>query len=73
MIDEWGYPNIGICICNCPSAGHDLIMLDFRKCGKQGEPEVIHVDQASDYKITFLASDFETFVKGLVNEEVYDT
>lgn len=73
MIDEWGYPNIGICICDCPSAGHDLIMLDYRKCGKQGEPEVIHVDQESDYEITFLAKNFETFIKGLVNEEVYDT
>lgn len=73
MIDEWGYPDIGICICDCPSAGHDIIMLDYRNCGKQAEPEVIHVDQESDYEITFLAKDFETFIKGLVNEEVYDT
>uniref|UniRef100_UPI00404A0DB6 SMI1/KNR4 family protein n=1 Tax=Flavobacterium sp. TaxID=239 RepID=UPI00404A0DB6 len=73
MIDEWGYPDIGICICNCPSAGHDLIMLDYRNCGKQGEPEVVHVDQESDYEITFLAKDFETFIRGLVNEDIYDT
>lgn len=73
MIDEWAYPDIGICICDCPSAGHDLIMLDYRNCGEQGEPEVIHVDQESDYKITFLAKDFETFIQGLLNEEVFDT
>ncbi|MHC4176130.1 MAG: SMI1/KNR4 family protein, partial [Planctomycetota bacterium] len=73
MQDEWGYPGIGICICNCPSAGHDMIMLDYRKYGRQGEPEVVHVDQESDFKITFLAKDFEAFVGGLVNESVYDT
>lgn len=72
MIDEWGYPDIGVCICDCPSAGHDMIMLDYRKCGKDGEPEVIHVDQEFGYHITFLAKDFETFIKGLVHEDVYN-
>jgi hypothetical protein len=73
MQEEWGYPDFGICICDCPSAGHDMIMLDYRKCGKQGEPEVIHVDQESEYKVTFLAKDFESFILGLVNKSVYDT
>jgi len=73
MIDEWGYPKTGIFICDCPSAGHDMIMLDYSKCGNEGEPEVVHIDQECDYKKTFLAKDFETFIRGLVNEEVYDT
>jgi hypothetical protein len=73
MQEEWGYPEIGICICNCPSAGHDIVMLDYRKCTNEGEPRVIHVDQESDYKITILAQDFETFIRGLVNESVFDT
>jgi hypothetical protein len=73
MIDEWGYPNIGVCICDCPSAGHDMIMLDYTNSGKHGEPEVVHVDQECNYKKTFLAKDFETFIRGLVNWEVYDT
>ncbi|MGG4441671.1 SMI1/KNR4 family protein [Brevibacillus fortis] len=73
MIEEWGYPDIGIVICDCPSAGHDVVMLDYRACGKDGEPEVIHVDQESDYEITFLAENFEAFIRGLVSEEEYDT
>jgi hypothetical protein len=73
MIDEWGYPNTGVFICDCPSAGHDMIMLDYSKCGKSGEPEVIHVDQECDYRKTFLAKDFETFIRGLVSSDVYDT
>lgn len=68
MIDQWQYPDIGIVICDCPSAGHDVIMLDYRKCGKDGEPEVVHVDQEFDFHITFLAKDFETFITGLVND-----
>lgn len=71
MIDEWGYPAYGVYICDCPSAGHDMILLDYRKCGPEGEPEVVHVDQEFDYKITFLAKDFETFIKGLVHDDVY--
>jgi SMI1-KNR4 cell-wall len=72
MLDEWGYPPIGVCICDCPSAGHDMIMLDYSACGPAGEPTVVHVDQECDYKITFLAPNFETFVRGLVNEEEYE-
>lgn len=67
-MEEWGYPNIGIYIAATPSGGHELIGLDYRECGPQGEPSVLHIDQEEDYKETFLAPDFESFIRGLVHE-----
>ncbi|MCR0308539.1 DUF2185 domain-containing protein, partial [[Clostridium] innocuum] len=72
MIDEWEYPAIGVAICDCPSAGHDMIFLDYRACGSQGEPAVVHVDQENDYKITHLADSFEEFIRRLEHESLYD-
>jgi hypothetical protein len=73
MIEEWEYPDIGVYVCTTPTAGHNMVLLDYTKCGKQGEPEVVFVDQEDDYKKTFIAKDFETFILGLVNDEVYNT
>jgi len=72
MLDEWGYPKIGVYICDCPSAGHDMIGLDYRECGMNGEPTVVHVDQEDDYKITFLSQNFEKFVMSLKHENYYE-
>ena len=71
MIDEWEYPAIGVAICDCPSAGHDMIFLDYRACGPQGEPAVVHVDQENDYQITHLADSFEEFIRRLEHESLY--
>jgi SMI1-KNR4 cell-wall len=71
MIDQWEYPNIGVYFANCPSAGHDMICFDYRKNGRAGEPEIVHVDQEDAYKITFLAPDFAAFIKGLVDDSEF--
>ncbi|MCP5499818.1 MAG: SMI1/KNR4 family protein [Leptospiraceae bacterium] len=72
MIEEWEYPDTGVYICDCPSAGHDMVMLDYSKCGKEGEPEVVHVDQEDDYRKTFLAKNFEEFIRGLLPYSEFD-
>lgn len=69
MKEDWGYPDIGVAICDTPSAGHEMIFLDYRECGRQGEPKVVHIDQELDYEITLLADNFEDFIRGLVDSE----
>jgi len=66
IIENGGYPEFGVVICDCPQES-GVVMLDYRGSGNDGEPEVVHVDQANGRKITRLAPDFETFVRGLVN------
>jgi hypothetical protein len=69
---EWEYPHIGIYICDCPSAGHDMVCLDYRYCGPDGEPQVVHIDNESDNKITFVARNFESFIRGLDDDEAFE-
>lgn len=72
-IDTWKYPDDGVYICDCPSGRHDIILLDYTNNGNDGEPEVVHVDQEDDFKKTFFAKDFDTFIRGLVHGKVYNT
>lgn len=71
-IAQWDYPPIGIYFADCPSAGHDMICLDYRECGPAGEPRVVHVDQERDFAITHVADNFEWFVRGLEPDEAFD-
>lgn len=68
-IDEWEYPKIGIPICDTINGGHTMVFLDYRECGKDGEPKVVEIDQESDYEIEVLADNFEEFIGKLVYEE----
>ena len=72
-IAMWGYPPIGVYFADCPSAGHDMMCLDYRDCGLEGEPRVVHVDQESDYKVTFVADSFEAFICGLQGDDAFDS
>ncbi|HXH78507.1 SMI1/KNR4 family protein [Nocardioides sp.] len=67
-VHEWGYPDVGVYFADCPSAGHDMIALDYRV---PGEPSVVHVDQEASYRITPIAPDFVTFVNGLVSVDEF--
>jgi hypothetical protein len=68
---EWGYPDIGVYFADCPSAGHDMVCLDFRACGPTGEPTVVHVDQEWDYRVVLVAETFEAFIRGLEDDSVF--
>lgn len=71
-VTEWGYPPIGIYFADSPSAGHDMVCLDYRACGPTGEPSIVHVDQERDYAITHIADTFESFIRGLESSENFD-
>ncbi|WP_051810038.1 SMI1/KNR4 family protein [Actinoplanes subtropicus] len=72
LIEEWGYPPIGVYFADCPSAGHDMIAFDYRDCGPSGEPRVVHVDQEAGYRITILAPDFVSLIQALRPESEFD-
>lgn len=71
-VTEWGYPDIGVYFADCPSAGHDMLCLDYRTCGRNGEPQVVHVDQERDYRIVVVAPSFAAFLEGLEEEEAFE-
>lgn len=68
-IEEGGYPEIGVVICDTPNAEREVIMLDYRESGNDGEPEVVHVDKDNHYKITKLGNSFEDFIRRLGQSE----
>ena len=70
-LGEWGYPAIGVYFADTPSAGHDMIALDYAACGRAGEPRVVHVDQEVGYVLTPLAETFDAFLAGLVPEDSF--
>lgn len=68
--NEWEYPrDIGVIIADTESGGHHMIYLDYRECGKEGEPKVSVCFQESDYEIQVLANNFEEFMSMLVYKE----
>ena len=71
LISEWGYPEIGVVLCDLPSGGHDTVMLDYSECGPDGEPSVVYVDE--DRIPRRIANTFDDFISGLVSCERFDS
>ncbi|MFJ8582047.1 SMI1/KNR4 family protein [Micromonospora sp. NPDC093277] len=70
LISEWGYPNIGVVIGITPMAGPDTVMLDYSKCGSDGEPTVVYVGE--DRVPWQVADSFDAFISGLVLCEAFE-
>jgi hypothetical protein len=70
LIEEWGYPDIGVVLCETPSAGHDTVMLDYRQRGPAGEPTVAYIDE--DGVARHLADSFDEFLSGLTVCDPFD-
>ena len=62
---QWNYPSTGLVICDCSSYGMDVIMMDYSKCGPQGDPKIILYDNESE-KTILLANNIIEFVEGLI-------
>ncbi|MEO7719291.1 MAG: SMI1/KNR4 family protein [Capsulimonas sp.] len=69
LIGEWDYPDVGIVFW---SEGHTAFMLDYAKCGPQGEPSVIYVDTDPELEVIPLAPSFSAFIAGLYEHDYDD-
>ena len=72
MIEQAGFPEVGIYVGWTPTAGHDGIFLDYRACGTNGEPRVTHIDAEDPEAEQILAPDFAAFLRGLVDCAPYE-
>ncbi len=63
LIEEWGLPADVVVLSG---DGHCWIGLDYRTCGRQGQPSVAWFD-ADDESELALAPDFGSFLRGLTS------
>ncbi|MEU7279232.1 SMI1/KNR4 family protein [Streptomyces sp. NPDC045431] len=68
LVEEWGLPADVVLISG---GGHYWIALDYRACGRQGEPSVVWFD-ADDHAELALAPDFRSFIEGLTSSAEFD-
>lgn len=73
MIEEWGYPDIGVAICDCPSVGHDMIFLDYRSVVHRANRKSFMSIRKMIIMLLSLPITLKNLFGDLVNEEVFDT
>lgn len=71
LIQEWGYPQVGVVLFDTPSSGHDAVMLDYTGCGADSEPSVVYVDE--DRQPVQIAKNLEAFIAALVDCSRYSS
>jgi hypothetical protein len=68
LVGEWGLPEPVVLLTG---DGHYWIGLDYRECGRTGEPSVTWFDTDLETELA-LAPDFRRFVEGLLPAERFD-
>ncbi|MEU3746480.1 MULTISPECIES: SMI1/KNR4 family protein [Streptomyces] len=69
LVEEWGLPSPLVLLSR---DGHCWIALDYRACGRDGEPSVTWFDVEEGMELP-LAPDFRTFVERLAPATSFDT
>ncbi|MFD3930212.1 SMI1/KNR4 family protein [Streptomyces sp. NPDC058614] len=69
LVKEWGLPSPVVLLSG---DGHCWIPLDYRVCGRQGEPSVAWFDADWKSELT-LAANFEAFMEGLTSAASFAT
>jgi hypothetical protein len=67
LVEEWGMPAPLVLLSG---DGHCWIGLDYRACGRDGEPSVTWFETDLD-AVLVLAGDFRSFVEGLTAGSTY--
>jgi hypothetical protein len=68
LVEEWDLPAPIVLLSG---DGHYWVALDYRNCGRQGEPSVTWFDADAESDLV-LAPDFESFVEGLTSTDGLD-
>lgn len=69
LVEEWELPSP---IVLMSGDGHCWIALDYRVCGRRGDPAVVWFETDAGVEVV-LATGFETFVEGLTSADGFDT
>lgn len=67
LVEEWGLPSP---LALLSGDGHSWIALDYRLCGRQGEPSVTWFETDGNTELA-LAADFQTFIEGLTSATTF--
>ncbi|MFI6304014.1 SMI1/KNR4 family protein [Amycolatopsis thailandensis] len=67
LIQEWGLPEPLVLLSG---DGHSWIGLDYRACGRDGDPSVTWFESDPEVELA-LARDFRSFIEGLVPSHVF--
>lgn len=69
LAEEWDLPSPIVLVSG---DGHCWIALDYRACGRKGDPAVVWFEADTGREVV-LATNFESFIAGLTSTDGFDT